>query len=230
MGSETPTVAMGVSNYYWAVPPSSGIFTRLQTDEAFLGLMGVLFYRGSGMFHFFTELDDEEGEEILSDAVIRYANLFGPEPAARRLIEEFRHLVEETRLRHPGVERRRCTLDKTARLFMDRLPKVLSHARDDASASAFVEKLLFGDQTHGALEAKKSDVRKHSDNPGYVCGYFISLSLVKEGARVLSAIDTETALKDELSDAPWEFESFLRWRSLYVAAAAHDEVLFVGVC
>jgi hypothetical protein len=219
---------MGVSNYYWAVPPSSGIFTRLQTDEAFLGLMGVLFYRGSGMFHFFTELDDEEGEEILSDAVIRYANLFGPEPAARRLIEEFRHLVEETRLRHPGVERRRCTLDKTQGILLERLPTVLGHVRDDAPA--FVEKLVFGDREHGALEAIKASGRKCSDNPGSSSAGFVSLSLVKEGARVLNAIDTETVLADALGDDPWAVENFLRWRSLYVAAAAHDEVLFVGVC
>ena len=219
---------MGVSVYYWAVPPSSEIFKRLQTDEAFLGLMGVLFHHGSGMFHFFTELDDEEGEEILTDAVHRYARLFGPEPAARRLIEEFRHLVEETRRHHPGIERRRCTLNKTQRILLDRLPNVLGNVRDDAAA--FVEKLVFGDRQHGVLEAIKSSGRKCSDNPGYECGGFVSLALVRDGARVLSAIDTETALSEELADAPWELESFLRWRDLYADASAHGEVLFVGVC
>lgn len=218
---------MGVSVYYWAVPPSSALFKRLQTDEAFLGLIGVLFHRGGGIYNFFTVLDDEEGEEILTDAVHRYADLFGPEPAARRLIEEFRRHVEEIRLRHPRIERRRCTLEKTQGVLLERLPMVLGHMRDDAPA--FVEKLVFGDREHDVLEVIKSSGRKCSDNPGSSSAGFVSLSLVKEGAQVLNAIDTETVLADALGDDPWAIENFVRWRNLYAAAAAHDEVLFVGV-
>ena len=44
---------MGVSIHYWAIPPSSGLFQRLQSDKAFIALMAALFPYGNGIFFFF---------------------------------------------------------------------------------------------------------------------------------------------------------------------------------
>jgi hypothetical protein len=50
------------------------------------------------------------------------------------LIEEFREEVERTRLSHPDVEQRACSLEKTGFLVQERLSETLRNVRDDASA------------------------------------------------------------------------------------------------
>jgi hypothetical protein len=216
---------MSVSLHYWAVPPSSGLFQRLQTDRAFLTLMGSLFCYGGGVFHFFDGLSAAERENILQDVINRHQKFLGPEPMARCLIEEFREEVERTRLSYAGVEQRRCSLEKTGTFIEERVVQALKDGREDASA--FVGKLLYGDQPHGALKDREFDIEEFSSNPAYLCGNFVSQALVKEGAQVLSAIDAEANFFD---DTVWQLQSFQRWRSVYMAAAAHDEALCTGVC
>jgi hypothetical protein len=151
---------------------------------------------------------------------------------ARRLIE-FREEVERTRLSHPGVEQRGRSLEKTGFLVEERLSEALGHVRDDAPV--FVNRLLCGDQAHGGLKGKDLDVDEVSieelaelaSDPACLCGNFVSPSLVKEGAGVLSALDAEALF---INDSAWQLQSFQRWRSVYMAAARHDEALCTGVC
>jgi hypothetical protein len=222
---------MGVSLHYWAVPPSSGLFKRLQSDRAFLTLMGSLFCYGGGIFFFFDGLSGAEREDVLQDVIDRQQKVLGPEPMARRLIEEFREEVERTRLSHPGVEQRACSLEKTGFLVQERLSDALRNVRGDASA--FVERLLFGDQVHGALKRQEPDVELNieelaelASDPASLCANYVSPSLVKEGAEVLSALDAEAFF---INDRVWRLQSFQRWRRVYIEAAAHDEVLCCGV-
>jgi hypothetical protein len=123
------------------------------------------------------------------------------------------------------VERRRCSLEKTGTFIEERVVQALKDGREDASA--FVGKLLYGDQPHGALKDSKFDIEEFSSNPAYLCGNFVSQALVKEGAQVLSAIDAEANF---INDTVWQLQSFQRWRSVYMAAAVHDEALCTGVC
>ena len=223
---------MGVSLHYWAVPPSSGLFKRLQSDRAFLTLMGSLFCYGGGIFFFFDCLSAAEREDVLQDVIDRQQEVIGPEPMARRLIEEFREEVERTRLAHPGVEQRACSLEKTGFLVQERLSETLRKVRDDASA--FAERLIYGDQAHGALKRQAPDVEELSieelaelaSDPASLCANFVSTSLVKEAAEVLSALDAEALF---INDAGWQLQSFQRWRRVYMEAALHDEALCCGV-
>jgi hypothetical protein len=123
------------------------------------------------------------------------------------------------------VEQRRCSLKKTGTLIEERVVQALEDRRDDASA--YVGKLLHGDQPHGALKDREFDIEEFSSNPAYLCGNFVSRALVKEGAQVLSVLDAEALFFD---DTVWQLQTFQRWRSVYMAAATHDEVLCIGVC
>ena len=215
---------MGVSLHYWAVPASSGLFQRLQTDGAFVSLMGCLFPYGSGIFTFFDGLAAAERDRILQDIVDRHQKVLGPESVSRRSIDEFRAEVEKTRSSNPSVEQR-MLLEKTSFLVEERLLWAWKVARDDASA--FVGKLLHGDQPHGPLKGREFDIEEFSNNPAYLCGNFVSPALVREGAEALNALDAEALF---MNDTVWQLQSFQRWRSLYVEAAAHDEALCMGVC
>jgi hypothetical protein len=223
---------MGVSLHYWAVPPSSGVFKRLQSDKAFLSLMGSLFCYGGGIFSFFDGLSAAEREDIVQDVISRQQKLLGPEPVARRMIEEFRQEVERARISHPGVAQRACSLEKTGFLVQERLSEALRNVRDDASA--FVERLLYGDQVHGALKGQEVDVEElnieelaeMASDPARLCGSFVSPELVKEGAEVLGALDAEALF---LNDGVWQLQNFQRWRRAYMQTAVHSEALCCGV-
>ena len=60
-------------------------------------------------------------EDIVQDVISRQQKLLGPEPVARRMIEEFRQEVERARISHPGVAQRACSLEKTGFLVQERL-------------------------------------------------------------------------------------------------------------
>jgi hypothetical protein len=216
---------VGVSLHYWAVPPSSGLFKRLQRDRAFVTLMGSLFPYGRGVFFFFDEIAAPEREGILQEVISGQENVLGPQSEARRLIEEFRLELERTRLAYPGVEHRQCSLEKTSFLVEERLPQALKHVREDATA--FVGRLLYGDQVHGALKSEGVKLEEFSNDPAFLCGNFVSPSLVKEGAHALSALDAKALF---INDSVWQLQSFQRWHTVYGEAAAHGEALCGGVC
>ena len=150
---------MGTSVYYWAVPPSSALFKRLERDKAFVTLMAALFHYGAGVFYFFDELEDDEREEILKSVIKHRQERLGPKREARRLIEEFRQELARTRLDYPGVARRRGSLDKTSFLVAERLTHALKPGRK--YGEKFVDKLIYGDRT-----ARQDRSRQRANDAG----------------------------------------------------------------
>jgi hypothetical protein len=114
---------MGVSIHYWAMPPSSSLFERLQTDPDFVTLISTVFPYGNGVFCFFDELDPEEREKILGDLISK--RQLGDEQQARHVIDAFRREVERTRRAYAGIERRRTSLEKTFLVVEERTKEAL---------------------------------------------------------------------------------------------------------
>lgn len=222
---------MGVSIYYWAVPPASALFQRLERDKAFVKLMADLFPYGCGVFFFFDEIDEDEREEILESVIEHGQSRLGPEPEARRSIEEFRQELAQTRLHYPGVEHREGSLEKTFVLIEERLKEGLKAVRSDAEE--FVSKLIYGDRTLGGPE--KDEIERMRRDGDYAALSremrdtvgVISAPLVQEGAQALNGLD---ALVLFGNDHVWDFESFQRWHRLYQESAAAGDALLVGVC
>jgi hypothetical protein len=212
---------MGTSVYYWAVPPSSALFKRLERDKAFVTLMAALFHRGAGVFYFFDELEDNEREEILQSVIKHRQERLGPKPEARRLIEEFRQELARTRLDYPGVERRRGSLDKISFLVAERLTQALKPGRK--YGEKFVDKLIYGDRTLGKTDPDNAQTMPEDlDNTVGV----ISAPLVQEGANVLSGLKAEELFGNDLV---WQWENFQEWRRLFQEAAAAGDALLAGV-
>jgi len=252
---------MGVSVHFCAIPPSSTLFGRLQSEKAFATLISRFFNYGSGIFSFFDEpsrfttmlADDDlrerivedvisrappehrEGarrqlelarlrelglilhqghEDTLQEVVDRCRDVLGPEPEARRWIDEFRLELERTRSAHPGVEGRECWLEKTYHVIEQRLQDRLLVTRG-RNTWKFVSTLMFGDQKLGQDLSIQAE-----DRLGLV-----SPALVREGAQALRPLDAEALFAD---DGDRCTEDFLRWRRLYQEAAAEGEALLVG--
>lgn len=209
---------MGVSVHYWAIPSSSALLRRLLTEKAFTTLMAALFPHGCGIFYFFDEIDPEEREEILKWVIESRQEALGPEPEARRWIDEFHQELNRTRLAYPGVENRHASLAKTSQLIEARLLKELNRIRG-LEAREFLSKLMFGD--HDLIR----DLGRRDDNLG-----LISLPLVREGAEVLNKLDAEALFARHSGWEEYHLASFRRWRELFNEAAAHGEIILVGVC
>ena len=205
---------MGVSIYYRAIPSSSNLLRSLQRDEAFFTLTAALFHYGHGIFYFFNEIDPDEREEILESVIKTRQDRLGAEPEARRLIDELRRELEQTRLAYPGVEERRYTLDTTSRLIRERLTIALEDNRTDPIKT--VNWLMYGNEMHGRDEARELDDKI----------YLVSATHVQEGAQLLSQVDEFHVFA---SDQDWLIESFQRWRRLYQESAAEGDAILVGV-
>ncbi len=210
---------MSVSTHYWSVPPASALFQRLQHDKAFVALMAALFPYGRGVFFFFDEIEAGERERILERAILERRSRLGPEPEARRTIEEFREELERTRLAYPGVEHRRCCLEYTCFLIEKRLAEALKPA--GRGADKFVRDLIYGDLVLGKSGA--SDIESIMQDRGNTVSV-VSPALVQEGAEVLCGHGAERVFA-----SVWQLESFHAWRQLYQEAAAEGEAVLVGV-
>ncbi len=211
---------MSVSIHYWAVPPASALFQRLERDRAFAALMAALFPYGRGVFLFFSEIEAGERTQILECAIEERGSRLGSPPEARAAIEEFRQELERTRLAHPGIERRRCTLEYTSFIIEKQLVEALKPVRP--GVARFVRGLVYGDRVlgksgSGGIEAIMEDQR---NTVGAV-----SPALVREGARLFRQPDAETLFR-----GVWRLESFQDWRRLYCEAAVQGEALLVGTC
>jgi hypothetical protein len=210
---------MGVSIHYWAVPPTSTLFRRLQSEKAFAALMAALFPYGCGIFCFFEEIDLEEREEILEWVIESRKTALGSESEARRWIAEFRQELERSRAAWPGVERRVTSLEKTSELIEERLLRELNRSHN-GSAEEFLRGLMFGDQELGRnLGLAARDVLG-----------LISARLVGEGAAALNGLDAEVLFVKNEGWEQYHLESYQHWRQLFQEAAAQGEVLLVGVC
>jgi hypothetical protein len=208
---------IGVSVHYWAVPPSSDLFCRLQSEKALATLMAALFHYGCGIFYFFDEIDPDERQEILEEVIESQA--LGSDVEARRWIEDFRQELDRARSASPGVERRRTSLEKTSRLIEERLLRELQQIRG-GEAAEFLRKLMFGDQELG---------RDLGLPERYTLGQ-ISCALVREGTQVLNGLDAEALFARDGGWEEYHLEDFQRWRQLYQVAAAQGDALLVGVC
>lgn len=211
---------MSVSIHFWALPPSSGLFQRLERDKAFVTLMAALFPYGRGVFFFFGEIEAGERKSILERVTLERRGRLGPAPEAARLIEEFRQELERTRQTYPGVEHRRCTLEYTCFLIEKRLAEALKPVWNEGEK--FVRGLMYGDLVLGKSGA--SDIGSMMQDRGNTVSV-VSPALVQEGARLLWGQGAET-----LFASVWQLESFQDWRGLYRAAATEGEALLVGTC
>ena len=209
---------MSVSIHYWAVPPVSALFQRLERDRAFAALMAALFPYGRGVFLFFSEIEAGERTQILECAIEERGSRLGPVPEARAAIEEFRQELERTRLAHPGIERRRCTLEYTSFIIEKQLVEALKPVH--AGAARFVRGLIYGDRVLGKSSAK--GVEAIMEDQRNTVGA-VSQALVRDGAQVLCGPEAEA-----LFGSVWQLESFQDWRRLYWEAATHGEALLAG--
>ncbi|MEA5622594.1 hypothetical protein [Nostoc sp. UHCC 0251] len=203
---------MGVSVLYSAIPPSSTLYARLQSQKALSILVVSLFPYGCGIFRFF-EIDAEEINEILEDVIETHQETFGSELEADRVIAELRSELRLTRKAYPGIEDRTALLEKTSVEIGERLLQELSR-RKFANADEIVEKLMFGDRTLAPT------LLSTEESLG-----LISYELVNEGASILRQIDAETLFARDESC----FEDFERWRNLYLSAAEKNEEILVAV-
>lgn len=205
---------MGVSLHYWAIPPQSGLYARLQESRAFNALLAALFPYGCGIYQFF-KIDPEEVEEILEDAIERHRDMLGPEAEARRHIAAFRAELERTCAEHPGIERRTASLEKCSIDVEERLLRALAKNRTDATE--FVRRLLFGDR----------DLSSHLRPPGEDILGLASVTVVREGARELEQMEPEALFAGDGWEE-WCRENFQQWRQFYLHAAAHAEEILIG--
>jgi hypothetical protein len=207
---------MGVSVHYWAIPPQSRLYARLQEDRAFNALMASLFPYGGGIFRF-SEIEPEGVEEILDDVVQRQRAALGPGPAARRRIAEFLAELERTRAEFPGIERRTAMLEKCSPEIEERLIRALQHVRTDAAE--LTRHVLFGDK----------ELAAHLRQPGEDILGLVSLPVVREGAAALERLRPEELFPSGEGREEWYRDNYLRWRQVYREAAEHAEELLVGV-
>ncbi|MEH2281265.1 MAG: hypothetical protein V7K90_07950 [Nostoc sp.] len=210
------SLLMGVSVLYNAIPPSSTLYARLQSEKALSILVASLFPHGCGIFRFF-EIDPEEIDEILEYVIETHQEIFGSELEADRVIAQLRSELRLTRQAYPGIEDRRASLEKSSVEIEKRLSQELSR-RKFTNAHKIVEKLMFGDQTLAPtlLSAEES------------LG-LISRELVSEGAGILRQIDPETLFARDEGREGWYLDHFEQWRDLYLSADENNEEILVGV-
>lgn len=207
---------MGVCVHYWAIPPKSRLYARLQEDRAFNTLMAYLFPYGCGIYRF-SEIEPDEVEEILGDVVERFRTTLGPEPEARRRITEYLDELERTRVEFPGIERRRAMLEKCASEIEERLTQALQPVRTDAAE--LTRGIMYGDQLLAA----------HLRQPGEDILGLVSLPIVQEGAAVLGQLKPEELFPPGENRGEWCRDNYRRWRQAYLGAAEHAEEILVGV-
>ncbi|WP_335144691.1 hypothetical protein [Nostoc sp.] len=207
---------MGVSVLYNAIPPSSTLYARLQSEKALSILVVSLFPHGCGIFRFF-EIDPEEIDEILEYFIETHQEIFGSELEANRVIAELRSELRLTRQAYPGIEDRTASLEKSSAQINERLSQELSR-RKFANAHKIVEKLMFGNRTLApTLLSSEESLR------------LISRELVSEGAGILRQIDPETLFARDEGREGWCLDHFEQWRGLYLSADDKNEEILVGV-
>ncbi len=205
---------MGCSILYSAIPPSSSLYLRLQSEKALSILVASLFPYGCGIFRFF-EIEPEEIDEILENVIEIHQEVFESKLEAERAIAELRSQLTLTRQAFPGIEDRTAMLEKSSEEIEKRLTLELSR-KQVANAEEFVEKLLLGDRTFAP------DLLSPEDE---TLG-LISRELVREGASLFQQIVPKTMFAE---NEDWYFEQLQELKDLYLAADEHNEVILVGL-
>lgn len=200
------------SVHYWAIPPQSRLYARLQEDRAFYALMAYLFPHGFGIY-WLPDMEPKEARVLVGDVVERRRSALGPPPEARRRVSEFLAEVERTRAEFPGIERRTAMLEKCWSEVEEQLTQALQRVRPDAAE--LTKKLLFGDK----------EFAPHLRQAGEDRLGLISQPLVREGAAFLERLKPE----DLFPSDEWCRDNYSEWREAYLAAAEHAEELVMGV-
>lgn len=198
---------------YSAIPPSSRLYLRLQSEKALSILVVSLFPYGGGIFRFL-EIEPEEIVEIIEDVIERNQDTFKSELEADGIVAELRSELTLTRQAFPGIEDRTAMLEKSSEEIEKRLSQELSR-RQVTNADKIVQKLIFGDQ------AFVPDLLPPEESLG-----LISRQLVSEGASILRQIEPETLFS---KDEEWYLEQFVEWRNLYFSADEKNEEILVGL-
>ncbi|WP_009631485.1 hypothetical protein [Synechocystis sp. PCC 7509] len=199
---------------YSAIPPSSELYSRLQSDKAFATLLSWLFPYGNGIFCYFED-EPDESDEVLENVCEVYPEIFESQVELDRVIAEFRSQLTLTRQAFPGIEDRTAMLEKSVNEIEQRLVQELT-TRQVANAEEMVQKLLFGDRTFAP------DLLSEGDSLG-----LISRELVREGASIFRQIDPKTLFA---KNEDWYFEQLEELKDLYLAADEHNEVILIASC
>lgn len=199
---------------YSAIPPSSELYSRLQSQKALARLLVWLFPYGCGIFRFF-EVEPDEIDEILENVVEVYPDIFESKLELDRVIAEFRSQLTLTRQAFPGIEDRTAMLEKCVDEIEQRLVQELT-TRQVADAKEIVQKLLEGDRTFAP------DLLSPEDE---TLG-LISRELVREGASIFRQIVPKTMFAE---NEDWYLEQLQELKDLYLAADEHNEVILVGL-
>ena len=155
---------MGVSLHYWAVPPSSGLFKRLQSDRAFVTLMRSLFCYGGGIFFFLRRHRRRQSARTFSKEVISAQEKrslgLSPSLATDRGVPPGTG-VDPTGLAHPGVEHPPMLPGD------DQLPRRGAALAGIKSMCVRTPQhswagLLYGDQVHSALKRGEVNLEEFS--------------------------------------------------------------------
>ena len=205
---------MGCSILYSAIPPTSSLYLRLQSEKALSILVASLFPYGCGIFCFF-EIEPEEIDEIIENVIEIHQEVFESKLEAERAIAELRSQLTLTRQAFPGIEDRTAMLEKSSEEIEKRLTLELSR-RQVAKADEIVQKLLLGDRTFAP------DLLSPEDE---TLG-LISRELVREGASIFQQIVPKTMFAE---NEDWCLEQLQELKDLYLAADEHSEVILVGL-
>jgi hypothetical protein len=206
--------SMGQALHYIAIPPSSSLYARLRSENAFAVIMASLHDYGGGIFKFQSLTDDERAEAIYN-LVERESDALGPPGQARRHIDDFFSEVDRLRLAHPGIELRTLYLEgRTDNAIKEQVSRELARAGyvPGLESLFFMDRLLFGDEALTLPSANK---------PLQV----VPAALVAQAAKMLEEIDPF----DLFPDNEGQLDDFDDWRQLYLDAAARREAILVAV-
>jgi hypothetical protein len=226
---------MSESARYMAISPQSVLYTRLQQEAAFYLLLLTLLDFGLTI----PSSQSEEFQERIRNRPEIYSNPSLLASLERQVDEEFQDLVEtfiegypevfssESNIKdwitqfNAEVERAGC-LDRYSKLehydkIATRLSTELSR-REGRDMRSVVDSIMWGDQTFEPNLA-----------PDRFPLNLISVEWVQEGAKLLQEISPETLFSRTGGLEDWYLEMFEAWRSMYLAAAKHQEAIIVGI-
>lgn len=199
---------------YSAIPPSSELYSRLQSEKALNFLVDFVFTDGGGIFRYF-EIDPEEIDDSFENVVRGYPKIFKSQLELERVIADLRSLLTLTRQTFPGIEDRTATLEKSWQEIEERLVQELSRSQV-ANAKETVQQLLEGDRTFAPnllLPREYESLR------------LISCELVREGASIFRQLDPKTLFAE---NEDWYLDDLEDLKQLYLDADEHNEVILVG--
>lgn len=201
---------------YSSIPPSSELYSRLQSEKALnILLVDFLFPFSCAIFYVFEEVELGEIDEALEGIIKMHPTIFKSKLELDRIVADLRSLLDFTCQTFPGIENRAARLEKSWQEIEQCLVQELLR-RQVTNAEEFVQKLLEGDRTF------TPDLLSPEDE---TLG-LISRELVREGASLFRQIDPKTLFAE---NEGWYLEQLQELKALYLDADEHNEVILVGL-